>query len=96
MCDCFWPECAAPGCEETIPVHIGDYRFPREDVEAWCEKHIPDEPGVEVSVMVDGEDDEDRADYPKGTKFGLRLKRGELHPKCEDVNINLCNAEPVE
>ena len=94
MCDCYWPKCSAEGCNKTIPVHIGDYRFPREDVEVWCEKHIPAEPGVEVSEMKEDEF-EGIDEYPVGTRFGLRLKHGKLFPVEEDVCINLSNAEPI-
>ncbi len=85
MCDCYEATCA--GCGKEVPVHIGDFAFDRDEVEAWCGKHIPEYPGVEVSVMTGDEDG-----YKLGDRFGLRLKRGELSPSEEGVCINLCNA----
>ena len=40
MCDCYEHPCSVRGCKETIPWHIGDFKFPREDFKMWCHKHI--------------------------------------------------------
>jgi hypothetical protein len=91
MCDCYHQKCEHEGCEKTIPVHIGDCRYPRKDVRAWCGDHIPKEQtfgmgfadGVEISVTV-----EDSEIAKRGTFFGLMLKDGALRPSDEDVSIN--------
>lgn len=38
MCDCYGHKCEL--CDELIPMHIGDFKFPRENFKVWCEKHI--------------------------------------------------------
>jgi hypothetical protein len=96
MCDCYWPKCEI--CDETIPVHIGDFRYPREDVKVWCGKHIPrDEyddpsPGVEVFVLWHDPDD----DLPIGSSFGLMLLGGTARPSDHDVSVNLSGADPIK
>lgn len=39
MCDCYEHECAVEWCQKTIPMHIGDFAFPREDFMVWCQEH---------------------------------------------------------
>lgn len=39
MCDCYSHKCEV--CDELIPMHIGDFKFPREYFRVWCDKHIP-------------------------------------------------------
>ena len=41
MCDCYWQQCEK--CEAMIPVHIGDFNYPRKDVKVFCKNHIPNE-----------------------------------------------------
>ena len=91
MCDCYEHKCQL--CDATIPVHVGDYRFDRDEVEAWCHRHIPDEPGVQVWKMTTTDDFGRYEKYPKGMRFGLRLQKGKLIPDDEDVCVNLSGAE---
>ncbi len=42
MCDCYGHKCEI--CEETIPMHIGDFNFPREDFKVYCNMHINQAP----------------------------------------------------
>lgn len=91
MCDCYYHKCSV--CDDTIPVHIGDYKYPRTDVEAWCFRHIPkNEPGVEVFVMAKASWDEGR--IPRGRRYALRLCGGTIVPSSVNVEINLSGAEP--
>lgn len=98
MCDCYWPSCEVKGCDVVVPVHIGDFNYPREDVRVWCGKHIPKDKwgdartGVEVFVSTDNEEE----DYPRGTFFAIELKGGTLRPSDEDVHINIGSVEPLK
>lgn len=40
MCDCYHHACKV--CGEPLPVHLNDYDTNREEVEVFCEKHLPD------------------------------------------------------
>ncbi|MFA4971134.1 MAG: hypothetical protein WC683_00880 [bacterium] len=42
MCDCYDHRCSSPGCTATVPVHIGDFKFPRSRFRVWCPAHVDD------------------------------------------------------
>lgn len=42
MCDCYDHKCEV--CENTIPMHIADFDFPREDFKVYCQDHISEAP----------------------------------------------------
>jgi hypothetical protein len=94
MCDCYDHRCKVRRCDSLIPVHIGNFDFPRTEVEAWCHRHIPaNEPGITVFKLVKKVDEGSRGhQFPKGTKFALRLCKGELNPVDNGVEINLSEA----
>ena len=55
-------------CDETIPIHIEDYKFPRTDFKAYCKDHIKVAPiGTRVFEVCDDSDSE----YPKGYICGI-------------------------
>lgn len=93
MCDCYWAKCQI--CDKEIPIHIADFNYPRTDVEAWCQSHIPNGKGIEIFEMMEDEDRGEEIEFPKGMKFGLRLKHGELRPSYEGVEPNLTTAESI-
>ena len=37
MCDCYGHKCEL--CETLVPMHIGDFAFPREAFKVWCAHH---------------------------------------------------------
>lgn len=37
MCDCYEHKCEC--CNETIPMHIEDFNYPRNKFKVWCYKH---------------------------------------------------------
>ncbi len=68
MCDCYGHKCEL--CDELIPMHIGDYKFQREDFRVWCGKHIPwAKHGAVVFEVIEHENDVD--DYPIGWKCAI-------------------------
>ncbi len=68
MCDCYAHKCEC--CEELIPMHIGDYEFPREDFRVWCEKHVGEAPaGATIFETIEPEDDFDS--IPLGWKCAI-------------------------
>jgi len=42
MCDTYDHRCSSPGCGATVPVHIGDFKFPRSRFRVWCPAHVDD------------------------------------------------------
>jgi hypothetical protein len=79
MCDCYEHKCKI--CNNEVPIHIGDFAFPREDVEVWCHQHLPIEvPGVEIFQ------------YPT---CAIRLCGGRLRPWDECVHPNTSTGESI-
>jgi len=40
MCDIYVDPCYV--CGKWLPVHLGDFKTPRQDIVVFCEKHIPE------------------------------------------------------
>lgn len=38
MCDCYYHKCEI--CDNTVPIHISDFDYPRSDFKVWCYQHI--------------------------------------------------------
>ena len=66
MCDCYNHKCEC--CEELIPMHIGDFKYPRTDFQVWCGKHIDKAPAGSVIFEAIDPDDEDE---PLGWKCAI-------------------------
>lgn len=69
MCDCYEQKCEQ--CNEIIPVHIADFCTPRENLQVFCEKHLPDHDCFIHTVIEPKHDRE--FDYKKGARFGFRI-----------------------
>lgn len=41
MCDCYDAKCKL--CDYRIPIHLGDWETPRDEVEIFCHRHIPED-----------------------------------------------------
>lgn len=39
MCDCYGHKCEK--CDTTLDIHLGDYDTGREEIEVYCDEHIP-------------------------------------------------------
>lgn len=57
MCDCYETKCHEQGCNIIIPVHISGFCTGRDNVYAFCKKHLKQDCLVYV--------------LPKGTKSGI-------------------------
>ena len=89
MCDTYLGKCQE--CERRIPIHIGNFALEREDVLAYCPKHLPSQ-NVLLETLVKDEDleeewEEKTRDYvylqlQKGETFGFQYKK---QPKGEDI-----------
>ena len=66
MCDCYDENCSEKGCQELLPVHLGDYETNREEIKVYCENHIPIN---DCRIFIIKEEDEG---FPKGWKMGIR------------------------
>lgn len=95
MCDCYEAECRKKGCKEEIPIHIADYNFPREDVQAFCSKHLPKKKATIFKVTKNYEWNKDPERKEVGWKCGIRLCKGEIEPESVDVHPNI-GAEEYE
>lgn len=40
MCDCYGHKCDAEGCENVIPMHLGDYMTSRAEIKVYCDEHV--------------------------------------------------------
>ena len=40
MCDCYHAPCKV--CGTMLPVHLGDFNTDREEIEVFCEDHLPE------------------------------------------------------
>ena len=85
MCDCYVTECQK--CDREIPVHIGDFKYPRSSVQVFCSAHLPTQ-RVTIFELTEVEWDEDEK-YPVGWKCGIRLCEGTIEAESEDVYPNL-------
>ena len=66
MCDCYSHKCEC--CEELIPMHIGDFAYPREDFKVWCKNHIDEAEKGSVIFTLKEDDDE----YLAGWKCAIK------------------------
>lgn len=65
MCNCYGHKCEV--CDEVIPMHIGDFKFPPSRFKAWCPSHVKQaEPGSVVFTLL-------KRDWPyrKGWKCAI-------------------------
>jgi len=74
MCDCYWTYCKE--CKEVLPVHIGDFCMPREDIEVYCANHLPEKDVVVYELIEDAyyreEEFEILEGHIPGWKMGVR------------------------
>jgi hypothetical protein len=65
-------------CNKLLPLHLGDYETDPEEVEVFCQDHLPDKE-VRIFTLTDTDKhtvrarypNEDKA-YPVGWKMGIR------------------------
>jgi len=75
MCDILNSPCKV--CSADLPLHLGDYETAPEEVECYCEKHLPDS-NVRVFTITKDETYEDLPHikktviFEKGWKMGIR------------------------
>jgi hypothetical protein len=65
MCDCYCANCCV--CGKDLPIHLGDYVTPRQDIDVFCDEHIPHY-NCRVFII---EEDEDGS-FKKGYRIGIR------------------------
>ncbi len=85
MCDCYDHQCAHEGCEETIPMHIADFNYPRSAFKCWCATHIKEAPsGAMLFTLVHDQDE----DHPSGWKCAV------AGPEVGEAGGNCLNLDP--
>ena len=55
MCDCYEHVCDYAGCEVGIPMHLGDFDTGRNEIKAYCAKHIEEADGGDLWEWRDSE-----------------------------------------
>jgi hypothetical protein len=74
MCDCYSAKCEE--CDRELPVHIGDFSTPRENVLVRCKKHKPTaNDGLKWVKFTDVEDYIDSIPYPYEPLVSFRFLR---------------------
>jgi len=77
MCDCYEHPCEIAGCKNGIPMHIGEFKFPRDTFTVWCADHLDyAKPGAVVFEIVESRDE----DEPEGWSCAI------LGPEVGDTN----------
>ncbi len=89
MCNCYFHKCEE--CDKEVPIHIGDFRYPPENLNVWCKEHLPRK---KVTIFTLAEDEElwpgeKHTEYPKDWKCAIRLCNGDTEPEADDVCPNL-------
>ncbi len=89
MCNCYFHECEK--CAKEVPVHIGDFRYPTDDLKVWCGEHLPRLKATIFTLIEDEElwPGEKHTEYPMGWKCAIRLRGGKIEPDSNDVSPNL-------
>ena len=59
-------KCNEKGCAKILPIHLGDYDTDPEEIEVFCEDHIPN---INARVFILKEEDDE---YKKGWKMAIR------------------------
>jgi hypothetical protein len=75
MCDCYEAKCSGEGCNIIIPIHIADFCTPRENIKAYCKKHVTK--NCMVFELSKGYKEKSfwntLLSFPKGYKFGFEV-----------------------
>jgi hypothetical protein len=67
MCNCYGHKCEE--CGDTIPMHIGDFKFPPEAFKCWCHRHVKSAPVGAIVFRLSRRDMGE--DLPKGWKCAI-------------------------
>lgn len=70
MCDCYEQKCSEKGCNIIIPIHIADFCTPRENIKAYCKKHMPENCLV---FLINDKNRRTVDGFPKNYKFGFEV-----------------------
>ena len=76
MCDILDVPCMV--CGKLLPLHLGDYETDRDEVECYCQDHLPEQ-NVRIFTLTDTDKHTVRArypeedlEYPVGWQMGIR------------------------
>ena len=77
MCNCYDHKCNSTKCNELIPIHIGDWCTPQENLEVLCPRHLPknlvDFKGAVWKWLAEDTTSQEDRHIPKGYKCGIRI-----------------------
>ncbi len=71
MCDCYYHKCKE--CDAKLPVHLGDYDTQRDEIEVFCEDHIPEHDVRAFTVTGVFEDEENNYFENDKTYVGWKM-----------------------
>lgn len=82
MCDIYYHRCNERGCETSIDMHLEDFSTERDEIEVFCEKHIPKDLSGGILFLMDDEDAKGPVFVRSLTANAARHSLGNL-PNCE-------------
>lgn len=74
MCDIYSAKCSYRNCDKELEMHIADFNYPEEDVEVFCEEHLPSENITVYEVNKE--------------LWGVRVCRGKREPESAGIYPN--------
>jgi len=80
MCDCYGHECVM--CKRVIPIHLGDFLTNRDEIEVFCQRHIPRDKTHGTLFMIADEDEDIRRQrvFIRYLTANARKRRVANHP----------------
>lgn len=74
MCDCYNHPCKV--CGLKLPIHLSDFDTERDEIEVFCDRHIPPK-NVNVTIYICTKEtyssDAENGEYwPKGYRMGIK------------------------
>jgi len=66
MCDVYFHQCDHPECEVRLYLHLSDFDTRRDEIEVFCDSHIPEDLSDGVLFQVDEPADEEYPDHNSG------------------------------
>ena len=71
MCDCYFQKCEK--CALMFYIHLADFELDREEIQVFCEKHIPEE-NVAIQEILEAGEGAGR-EWKVGDRVGFRYAR---------------------
>lgn len=84
MCDCYSHKCQAPDCNVHLEMHLNDYDTDRDEIEIYCEAHLPENMDDGVLWDVQLEDKSHTKFFVRSLTENARNNSEGNHPNIEE------------